>query len=291
MVIIKLMGGLGNQMFQYAFGRTLRENGTEIKYDTSYYNHIPDGDTSRTCELSHIVSDLPTAGQQDLRKYQNIVQKVLRIIDIYAGTKLSAVRMEENKDFDISFMEEKDKYLIGYWQNEDYFKRIREELLKDFAFPVWELNEVNIKLSQEISEAENAVAVHVRGGDYFSANNIKIFGNICTAEYYERAFNYFENRYDNVKFFLFTNDVKWVNRNINIKEHDIEQIDWNNDSAGWIDMYHMSKCKHNIIANSSYSWWAAWLNRNKDKIVVAPDKWANNDTFLHIVPEDWVRIK
>lgn len=290
MVIIKMMGGLGNQMFQYAFGRALVERGTKVKFDLSYYGSMPEGDTARAFELGQIVPDFPAAGPQDLAKYQGIVQKFLRFIDIYAGTGFSAIREERNKGFDAGFLNEDDKYLIGYWQNSRYFEGIREKLRAELVFPAGQLDNDNIALSRKIADTENSVAVHVRGGDYFSPDNFKVFGNICTAEYYERAFELFEKRYGRVKFFLFTNDAEWVAGNIDTARHDIELVDWNNGAAVWTDMYHMSKCRHNIIANSSYSWWAAWLNGNKEKIVAAPERWTNDDAFMHIIPKEWVKI-
>lgn len=290
MIVIKVMGGLGNQMFQYAFGRSLEECGREVKYDLSYFDSIPAGDTIRVCELDEIVPDLPKATKWDLIKYTNIFQQLLRIMDAYMGTRFSVIRTEESKNFDISFYGELNKYLIGYWQNEKYFINIREILLNDFCFPVNKLNERNKKLIWRIRNSENAVAVHVRGGDYFSKDNIKIFGGICTPEYYKRAFEYFGNMFENVNFFLFTNDVEWVKVNVDTDCHNIEVVDWNDKAGSWVDMYLMSICNHNVIANSSYSWWSAWMNQNENKVVIAPARWTNSDTFSDITPASWVTL-
>ena len=177
-------------------------------------------------------------------------------------------------------------YLAGYWQSEKYFSFIEEKIKAEFTFKI-EIDDINKKYLEEMNKVES-ISLHVRRGDYLSSPSL----NVCTEKYYENAITYFRERIENPIFFVFSNDIEWCRQNINGK--DIKYINVNKGERSYNDMRLMSACKHNIIANSSFSWWGAWLNSNAQKIIVAPNKWINNSKNVSesdIIPEKWKKIE
>ena len=178
-------------------------------------------------------------------------------------------------------------YLSGYWQCEKYFKEFRAELLELFRFPQNQINEASRKMQDQICR-EQAVAVHVRRGDYLLPENNRKYGNICTLQYYRNAMQYMKEKVSDARFYFFSNDPEWVRENLS--EGDSVIVNCNHGKENYLDMYLMSQCSHNIIANSSFSWWGAWLNRNPDKIIVSPKRWFSHLDVSDAVCEDWIRI-
>lgn len=290
MIVVKVMGGLGNQMFQYALARALLKQGKDVQLDLSYYENIPKEDTIRKFELNKFGIIINKASKKDILKFCNAYQYTLEILGKVLGGDWSNRIVEKEQCYNSKIFTYQNKYLVGYWQNEKYFTNIRNELLNDFNFNKLKISQKNDELRQEILRTEKAVAIHVRGGDYLHSNIASIYGGICTREYYQKAFSYLEDRLGEVKYYLFTNDFKWTNDNIVSDKKNVRVIDWNSEQDGWIDMYLMSLCKHNVIANSSFSWWAAWLNQNEKKIVIAPTYWTQGHKSDDIVPEDWIQL-
>lgn len=177
-------------------------------------------------------------------------------------------------------------YIFGYFQTEKYFKHLRKELLEDFTLKT-PLNEENVKMLTKI-KSTNSVSIHVRRTDYLLQHK-KIAYDLSDSDYFPKAIAYIGERVKNPHFFIFSDDIAWCKKNLNIKyEHTFVEL--NDESNGVFDLELMKNCKHNIIANSTFSWWGGWLNENPDKIVVAPALWfrkGDNQT----VPDDWVRIK
>lgn len=134
----------------------------------------------------------------------------------------------------------------------------------------------------------NSVSIHIRRGDYLSEINQGLYGGICTEMYYAKAITYICNKIDQPSFFVFSNEIDWVKNNVDIPNP--TYIDFNNGADSWQDMFLMSQCKHNIIANSSFSWWGAWLNRNTNKIVITPSRFINLEEDSDIIPDAWIRI-
>ncbi len=178
-------------------------------------------------------------------------------------------------------------YLFGYWQSEKYFKDIREELLKSIRFPEFS-EENNIQYRDMILNAECPVSVHIRRGDYLVPKYYRQYGGVCTETYYQEAKKYFESRYDNVQFFVFTNDLEWVSQNFT--GANVTLVCGNSGEKSFRDMQLMSLCRHNIIANSSFSWWAAWLNQNPDKIVITPPAWNRAKPTPDIWVPEWIKL-
>jgi hypothetical protein len=234
------MGGLGNQMFQYAFGFALaKRNKMDIILDIGFFKRT---------------------GNWTIRNYE-----------------LEQLNISKNKICNKGFfffiilrkIYKSRYYFEGYFQGEKYFADCTEEIRKEFQF----------KERLQIPDG-NTVAIHIRRGDYVKLADIHL---VCTPAYYENAIAYIQSKIENPVFYVFSDDLKWVRQNINIPRDSVF-MNYNPSLPSSHDMQLMSLCKHQIISNSSYSWWAAWLNRNPGKIVVAPDKWFadGRDTDIYI---------
>ena len=282
------MGGLGNQMFQYSFYKSLLEKGIEAKLDISQYKYYRQ---HNGYELEKVFGVKPVyASINECRNLGapsgDVFSKIKRKLGI---AKRSNNLIEENIEQSIKFNNNyydicNDTYIIGYYSSYKYFDSIKDLIKKDFIFK--NIKKVNINISKEIEKA-NSVSVHVRLGDY---KKYAIYQDVCTSDYYTNAMNYICERYENIKFYIFSNDIAYC-KNIFDKVHNIEYIDWNYGDCSYEDMRLMSLCKYNIIANSTFSFWGAYLNNNKQKVVICPKKFLNLDIYQEdIFPKDWIRI-
>lgn len=183
-------------------------------------------------------------------------------------------------------LDDRNELFMGTWQSQHYFQGAEREVREAFTFKVQLLNEKTRRLMGQLEQCES-VSLHVRRDDYLSPTYAKGFGGICTQAYYQTAIEYMRKRIGQPRLFVFSDDLDWCRSNLSIA--DAVFVDWNRNEDSWQDMFLMSKCKHNIIANSSFSWWGAWLNTNPDKIVVAPKRWWNGIKD-DVVPEHWVRL-
>lgn len=286
MIVIEASGGLGNQMFQYALYKKLESMNKDVAFDTSFFRSKQN---LRELEIGvfgvqyRTITDKEAAFIRGYGYQDSIIDKI--------KYKLKPSNMEEYRDTIESFQPEvlkKDNvYLRGYWQSEKYFKDIRSTILEEFAFPMHIRENMN-DLTEKM-QAENSVSIHVRRSDYLSEQNAKVYGNICTEKYYENAVKYIESQIENPHFYVFTDDLEWAENYFKGDNYTI--VDKNRGKDSYVDIYLMSCCKHNIIANSSFSWWGAWLNQNPDKRVLAPKKWFHNHEKEEIVCEDWIRIE
>jgi hypothetical protein len=179
-------------------------------------------------------------------------------------------------------------YFNGYWQKAKYYETAREEILRAFSFhPI--VDTQNNDALKFIAGGETS-SIHVRRGDYVGH---PIFGNICTVEYYKHALQALSTNAPTCRRLLvFSNGIEWTRTVLYDAFPDFEVmfVNCNNGKESYRDMHLMSKCHHNIIANSSFSWWGAWLNANPHKVVIAPSKWRNSDDNMDIVPNSWLRI-
>jgi hypothetical protein len=180
-------------------------------------------------------------------------------------------------------------YLDGYWQSERYFSDIAGVLRRDFTARA-PLNRQNEALAAGI-DVVNAVSLHVRRGDYVDDPTTNRFHGICSPDYYERALAFIIARAGMPELFVFSDDQQWARANLRFSVP-MTFIDANPPDRGHLDMYLMARCRHNIIANSSFSWWGAWLNPSSEKIIVAPQRWFSNsghDT-RDLIPPSWARL-
>lgn len=281
MITVKLMGGLGNQMFQYALARKLQTSGKKVNLDVSYYYHIPEGDTPRRLWTEKFHSSFT---ETDISR--SLFQKIKILSARLLGKNY--IITEECPDFLPSILTVRSGVLLGYWQSEKYFKDISQTIRKDFEFPLETLEEKERILYQKIKMLKASVSIHVRRGDYLHPENNLRFGNICTAEYYKKATDYFINRIPNCSFFIFTDAPAEVQHIL--PKHITYEIISTGENDEWFELFLMSQCKHNIIANSSFSWWGAWLNSNPNKMVVAPARWTNQEDCHDIFCDNWIII-
>ena len=195
---------------------------------------------------------------------------------------------KEDTVFQPEVLKYKRGVLDGYWQTSKYWNDIRDVIKHDFSF--LEVQDENVLNLIEIIESSNTVSVHIRRGDYLLPENQALFGNICTLEYYQKAIAYMKNKFSNIKIMFFTNDPEWVKEQFKL-ENAVYANDYiNSEMPDWYDMYLMSKCNHHIIANSTFSWWGAYLNSKKDKTVIAPSKWLNGNRIEEIYEDNWIKI-
>lgn len=282
MIIVKLQGRLGNQMFQYALAKSLEKSGKKVKIDSSQLIY----DNNKN-ELNIFPIDIEEATEEEVAHYgdcnKQFIHKVLRHT---VGYKKSHY-LEKGMEFHPEVFELDEKYLDGYWQTEKYFHNIEAEIRDIFRFPK-DSEERNLRIREEMKK-HCSVSVHIRRGDYQSKEVQRLYGNPCNEEYYRKAVEYFREKYENPHFFVFTNDKEWVKEQF-AGIGDMIFVDWNDGSNSYRDMQLMSLCKHNIIANSSFSWWGAWLNQNPEKTVIAPKVWFEKIPTPDVWCEGWVRI-
>ena len=172
-------------------------------------------------------------------------------------------------------------FVNGYWQSEKYFESIEDIIRNVFTFP--EASEQNKAIAREMA-ASTSVSIHVRRGDYLRY----FLNNVLDEAYYGPAMAYFTERFKDVHFFIFSNDISWCREHLSAER--ISFVDWNTGKDSPYDMWLMTQCKHNIIANSSFSWWAAYLNIHKDSIVISPKKWTNAEVLFERQLPEWVKI-
>ncbi len=264
MKIINLKGGLGNQMFQYAYGRTLELAGKKIIFNTSFFNGTKSKiDTAREFKLNNF----------NIKTRANFVNKQSPIINLI-NKLLTKLRLKE-KGF-------------GYWQSEKYFKNIESNIIEEFTLK----KQLDSKFNNIIKQMTNtpSVSLHIRRGDYVNDPKTKAFHNVCHLEYYTSAIDIIKASINNPTFFIFSDDIDWVSENLEI----LYPCFWvsNLEGEDYEELILMSQCKHNIISNSSFSWWGAWLNQNPNKIVVAPKQWFVNKASdeIDILPPEWIRV-
>jgi hypothetical protein len=295
MIIVNLKGGLGNQMFQLAAGIALAERThAELKLDLSFLENSRGSAefTQRKLELDIFDSSYKTASKEEIAAFKGNEQKLwYRVMRKFSpGLIRKKIFRHDALNYDSRFEQlGKEAYLDGYFQSEKYFVNAPDLARKSFRFKNSPSGK-NKDAADKISSV-NSVSLHVRRGDYLSEVNKKIFGNICTPEYYSKAIRYIKAHVNDPQFFVFSDDPVWVKDNLKI-DAPVNYIDFNTGDNSYEDMRLMSLCRHQVIANSSFSWWGAWLNNHPGKIVLAPDKWINDPGCVvgDVIPENWIRI-
>lgn len=287
MVIIRIWEGLGNQMFQYAYARSKKEKGIVVRLDLNEaykesFSNLKNA-APRKNRIQNFNISIPAINVLDYGKYNYLNQKIIsqKIITWLAKHSLWKYRFYNEDTFE--YTEEKAKingnyYIKGYFQDVRYFENIRSILLREFT------PKKKIKISRELKKAldnPESVSIHIRRGDYVRLNWS------LNSVYYERAVCYIKQFYKNPLFLIFSDDLDWVRKNMHIEGKCI-YVNESGILEDYEELLIMSKCKSNIIANSTFSWWAAWLNQNKKKIVIAPMKWkmVKPDILL----KEWITV-
>ena len=313
MKIVKINGGLGNQMFQYAFYKALQHsNNNEVFIDLSAYQgkQFQDG-----INLLHNGFELPDlfnityqeAPLNDVRKLStqptNLLNRVLRK---YFTKKTHFI--DKNFGFNKELISKplpSNIYLEGYWQTEKYFSHIKDEILRDFSFKT-PLSKKNLEVLEEAGT--ETASIHIRRGDYLKTQTL----NVCSKDYYLNAIKLLFSKVNPKSILVFSDDIPWCKSDLKLEEYitnilklnniKIFYIDWNTGKDSYQDMQLMSKCKYHIIANSSFSWWGAYLDPNPEKIVIAPSIWNLRElnpsidryyknSYTDIIPTSWIRAE
>lgn len=272
-IVVNMACGLANRMFQYSFYLYLKKRGYDVKVDYFTRNKLP----HENVEWNRIFPDaeFEQASGFDVFRMGGGDGTLSKIRRKFMNWTTSVEEMPRAFSLYEPKSDEEDKYLLGVFQNSMPANEVSETLKKAFRFRDFE-DKRNIELQNVLSN-ENSVAIHVRKGkDYCK---IKWYQNTCPIEYYRKAIDYIKMKVNNPKFYVFTDNPDWVKENFGFIDYIL--VD-GNPTVGWgshFDMQLMSLCKHNIISNSTYSWWSAFLNANPDKIVVIPDIWFNPDSI------------
>lgn len=291
MIIAHLIGGLGNQMFQYACALSLaHRHRCPLQVDVAGFATYG----LRRYALDKLGITAPVAAADEVRRFRRrarveamVPEPVRRLVPLRRHTVLR----ERSFAFDPRVLEVRgDVLLEGYWQSERYFADIAAAVRSEFRLePV--TASVHAELEAQIAAA-NAVSIHVRRGDY--ANDLatrSMYGGCCTADYYARAVAEIVRTVPAPRFFVFSDDPAWVRDNLRLG-HPTTVVEQHGDDADCADLRLMSLCRHHIIANSSFSWWGAWLDPKPGKIVVAPRRWFETDSIdtRDLIPQAWVRV-
>ena len=280
MIIVKIWGGIGNQLFQYVFGQYLRYRyNQEVLYDD---NSFLSTDKLRERELDALDTTITWDKHCRFSKYRGIKGRLLRYCyqllpkHHYVGLdEIIPQRIKDNEEY----------FFQAYWQDSKYYQWLVANVpsfkLQSKSFP----KELNAKRTQ-IESCPQSVSVHIRRGDYFSPENISVYG-VCTEEYFERAASLMKKEVPGVRFFVFTDDIEWVRRHIQLDDDAVIVPNYEISQFAYIEL--MSLCKHHIISNSSFSWWGAVLNEQGGARVICPSKWTlTSDESIAL--DNWVKL-
>jgi Glycosyl transferase family 11 len=291
-IVTKLMGGHSNQLFQYATARCLAmRHGTDVYMDRSWFDAIAEGDTQRSYELDGYAFEQRFIQPESFTLLEQGQRAPRRFFSRRPRTTSLAPYRQQGHEFDERVLDlPDDTYLDGWWQDERYFQAIRPTLLGE------------IELTKPVAQRDAAwlsairgsrsVSLHVRRGDYVTNPATTAFHGVLESSYYDAALSRLRELSgdDKLELFVFSNDIPWCSRHLRF-EYPTTFIDSGNSGAE--DMRLMRECRHHVIANSSFSWWGAWLSDHPEKIVIAPQRWFSEERAnaqTEIVPPSWERI-
>lgn len=291
MIIVSLNSGLGNQMFQYATGMALASrNNTSLILDLSWF----EANTARHYQLHHFAITAREVSEREKTKFTSVYDGICKKAVRYMAKKYLNRRLYREAHFNYDpelFRRKKNTWIEGYWQSEKYFGAIAQDITREFRIRT-PLSAKTIETKKLIYSTES-VSVHVRRGDYVAEDNRKKIHGPLEISYYARALDIIARKTKYPHLFIFSDDMSWVKENLRF-EYPATYVDHNDESTGFEDLHLMSGCRHNVIANSTFSWWGAWLNRNPSKIVIAPKQWFPdpdmNNLTGDLIPDSWVRL-
>ena len=285
MITVILKRGFGNILFQYAVGRHLAiKNNTTLRLNVVHYMKKHDRFAKK------IIRPLQDFGFTEILYRPPVYKRILRRYGLYLPATDKRFYHEKGWGFDPKVLELNDGvYLDGYFQSEKYFKDIEPTIRKDLRLKEPSFNQEALFYKEKILNS-NSVGIHIRRGDYLHSP----LHNVCDLNYYAKAIQYIQERLTNPHFFVFSDDIAWCRKNMKLDNSDFIILP---DSKNYFirDFWLLSLCKHTIIPNSTFSWWAAWLNENPDKIVIGPHRWFNDEVLnakalQDTMPENWVRL-
>lgn len=285
MIIARIAGGLGNQMFQYALGKHLAiKNKTILKLDlTHLLNSNRNKFQPRNFQLSYFNINTKIASNKEILKHT--LPKIRNRYIYYLLKKIyskNGMIIEKNSFFDQKILNtQNNSYICGHWICEKYFLDIQKIIRKEFTLK----DTLHKKLMKRWGNIlkQNNVSIHIRRGDYLKLKHIY---HTLEADYYIKALNIIKSRTDFSNIIIFSDDISWCRDNLKL-----ETCIFVEEQSAYEDLYLMSLCNHNIISNSTFSWWGAWLNKYKNKIIIAPEKWfRKHNHCFDIIPQNWLKI-
>lgn len=292
MIIIKLKGGLGNQLFQYAIARQLAfTNKTTFKMDVSMFSNYK----LHTYSIWPLNIEENIASEEEIKvftaspqgKIEGIVRKLLHRSPRRAKTYIQ----EKYFHFDQAILKLPDNiFLDGYWQSEKYFPNVKETLRKEFLVKTPAIGK-NEKILKQIDSGES-INIHVRRANYITNKHTNKIHGTCGINYYKKCISAIAEKVKNPYFFIFSDDPNWTKNNLKLNYPTIF-VTHNDATTDYEDLRLMTHCKHHIIANSTFSWWGAWLCNNPNKIIFAPHKWFNDTSkdTKDLLPKCWIKMQ
>lgn len=285
--VVKFNGGLGNQMFQWAFARAVEaKTGFAPSFDMSFFEKK----YARPYELDIFKLNATFVKDFWLKQKISLIWKLRKKLNGKSFMGLNFYS-EPHFEFDENLLKiQPSSYIEGFFQTEKYFKEIEDKLRADFQFKK-EAEGENLELIEKIG-ATNSISLHVRRGDYVQKKRYQNLYANCSLDYYKRGVEYIAEKNPNPTLFIFSDDIDWVKENLKLPFESV-YVAHNTGSKSFEDLRLMSLCRHNVIANSSFSWWGAWLNNNPEKIVIAPTKWFNDEEINQndVIPSNWVKLE
>ena len=287
MIAFKAQGGLGNQLFQYATARRLAlQHDCPLVVDLHWFNCPRAGETPRPLELTHYRVIMRSATLREQVCWTPMRFRWARYLQ-----PILPLQLVREHGFSVNaevLSAPPNSYLSGFWQSEAYFIDIREQLLTELN-PVTPPGPEDLRVIERIQQGD-AVSVHVRRGDYVSLASASAYHGLCALDYYHKAIHYIASRVENPSLFVFSDDPAWTKANLQ-SSFPTYYVDHNMASDAFQDLRLMSLCRHHILANSSFSWWGAWLSRSQEGLVVAPERWyAVDRPTPDLIPSRWIRM-
>ncbi|MFA6473936.1 MAG: alpha-1,2-fucosyltransferase [Patescibacteria group bacterium] len=291
-VIVKIHGGLGNQLFQYALGRCIQlTQNVPVAFDVSWYTKTSN-EIKRKYELDNFQTQV-TPANPDAVKVLERFQRKPGLIG-YVKSLFTADTKRYAQDFGFAFNPsilqlQPPAYLDGYWQSEKYFSAIADTIRKELTLR----NSATGKNAEALRAIQNVptISIHVRRGDYVASKQTNAFHGTASVEYYQTAIRKLQKIEPNATIYVFSDDQAWVKANLSFELSTVF-VDWNSSDQAHEDLRLMAACRHNVIANSTFSWWGAWLGTHPEKHVIAPKRWFANRNIdtRDIIPDHWEKL-
>lgn len=281
MLIVKVWGGIGNQLFQYVFGQYLHyKTGLEVYYDDSSY---VSNDKLRNSELRALDTEIRFNNDCTFSRYRGVKNRLLRFL--FQLNSHHHFIQEFKDEIPDEFNSSHIYFFQGYWQDIKYYEWLSNNV-PNFVLRAKTVPEELKNIETAIMRGKESVSIHIRRGDYFAPENVGIYG-VCDVNYYEKALSQITKGKRDMEVFVFSDDIEWVQKNIHFKVPYTIVPNYDVSQFAYIEL--MSKCTHHIISNSSFSWWGAILNEKKDSLVISPSKWTlTSDKTIAL--DKWIKI-
>ncbi len=284
MIQVKLSGGLGNQMFQYAFAAYLAEANGAVVLNDARYKTLPSHHGMELRKVFDLPETLPIVHERCRYGYNEdsvLFRTVRRLTGVELRTRHVFFEHPGKSGLVSQKRMDRDMYFVGWWQDLRYIFPVEERLKRDFVFRPFPDGR-NRAFAEGVLANRETVSVHVRRGDYLTVGAL----NLGESGYYRNAMDAARIRLQNPLFVVFSDDIGWCRREFGAKS-DVVFADWNQDGDSYLDLRLMSLCRHAVVANSTFSWWAAFLNRNPKKLVFCPERW-NRSGSLRLAMPGWL---